>query len=64
MVKVEMQHDKEKGIITLFFETNKEEELDVIDAVRVAVMSNLSKRYSYETSGRLAIQIKEEVTIP
>jgi hypothetical protein len=63
MVKVELQHDEAKGLITLSFETNKDDEVDVIDAVRVAVMSDLQKRFTYENSKKLVIQIKEDKPI-
>lgn len=59
MVKVEMQRDEEKGIISLAFESSTSEELDVIDAIRVAIMGDHAKKGGYVTSNRLVIDIKE-----
>lgn len=59
MVKVEMERNEEKKIVSLVFTASDDESLDIIDAVRVAVMSELPKRFEYSTSRQLVIQIKE-----
>jgi len=55
-----MERNEEKGIVTLAFESSDDAGLDIIDAVRVAVMSDLPKKGDYEHSRRLLIQVKEQ----
>lgn len=59
MVKVEMQRDEEKGVISLAFECNTVEEQEVVDAVRVAMMGEHEKRSGYVHSNRWVVTIKE-----
>lgn len=49
--------DKE-GIVALAFESSTVEELEVIDAVRVAMMGDFDKQCGYPNSSRLVVKIK------
>jgi len=62
VVKVEMQRNEEKGIIALAFECSTEEEQEVIDAVRTAMMGDFDKRCGYVHSNRLVVHIKVDET--
>lgn len=59
MVKVEMLRDLEKGVVKLAFECSREEEQEIIDAVRVAIMGDHQKQCGYINSNRLVVHIKE-----
>lgn len=59
-VKVEMQRDEEKKVIALAFECSKEEEHEILDAVRVAILGTHEKRGGYLTSNRFVVHIKDE----
>lgn len=59
MVKVEMQRNDEKGIISLAFECSKPEDHEILDAVRVAIMGNHEKTGGYLNSSRFVVHIKE-----
>jgi hypothetical protein len=58
MVKVEMQNNEAEGKLSLAFETNDESGLDVIDAIRTAIMGDHEKRCGYINSKRLIVEIK------
>lgn len=58
-VKVEMQKDEDKKIVALAFECSKEEEHEVLDAVRVAMLGNHEKSGGYINSNRFVVHIKE-----
>jgi hypothetical protein len=59
-VKVEMQKNEAKGILALAFECSKEDELDIIDAVRAAMFGDFDKQCGYVSSKRLVVHIKME----
>ena len=58
MVKVEMQVDRVKGIVALAFECSTEEDHEIIDAIRTAMMGDFDKRCGYVHSNRLVVQVK------
>lgn len=60
MVKVEMIKDDEKGIVKLAFEASDESELDVVDAVRVAMLGDHPKRGGYINSKRWVVEINAQ----
>ena len=60
-VKVEMQRDENSGMIALAFECSKEEEHEILDAVRVAILGKHEKRGGYLNSNRFVIHLKEEI---
>lgn len=60
MVKVEMKRDEENGVVMLAFESSTSEELEVVDAVRTAIMGDHAKSCGYPTSNRLVVHIQEE----
>jgi hypothetical protein len=60
MVKVEMVADEAKGVIKLAFESSDDAGLDVVDAVRVAMMGEHLKRGGYVNSKRWVVEIKTE----
>jgi predicted nucleic acid-binding protein len=57
MVKVEMQTDEQTGKIKLAFESSDEDGLDVVDAVRVAMMGDHPKQGGYINSKRWVVEI-------
>lgn len=57
-VKVEMQRFEDKGIVALAFECSTDEDVDVIDAVRTAMMGDFDKQCGYVHSKRLVVHIK------
>lgn len=59
-VKVEMERDEAKGIVALAFECSREEEHEVLDAVRVAVLGDHEKSGGYINSNRFVVHIKEQ----
>lgn len=59
MVKVEMQRNAETGVIALAFEGSREEDHEVLDAVRVALLGDHEKRGGYINSNRFVVHIKE-----
>ena len=59
-VKVEMQRDENTGVIALAFECSKEEEHEILDAVRVAILGKHEKRGGYIHSNRFVVHIKED----
>ena len=59
MVKAEMQVDETTGVIALAFEASREEDYDVLDAIRVAIMGDHEKRGGYLSSNRFVVHIKE-----
>lgn len=58
MVKCEILKDELKGIITLAFESSNDEGLEVVDAIRVAMMGDFEKRAGYINSKRLIVEVK------
>lgn len=58
-VKVEMKRFPERGTIALAFESSTEEDLEVIDAVRTAMLGDFEMAWSYINSNRLVFHIKE-----
>jgi hypothetical protein len=61
MVKVEMLKDEQTGTVKLAFESSDQEGLEIVDAVRIAIMSDHSKRGGYVSSSRWVVEIKEDV---
>ena len=59
MVKVEMEKDDVKGIIKLAFECSRDEDHEIIDAVRVAILGDHEKSGGYINSNRFIVHIKE-----
>lgn len=61
--KIEMESREENGqtIVSLAFECNKDTELDLIDAVRMAIFGNHPCRGGYATSNRLIVEINTSV---
>jgi hypothetical protein len=59
VVKVEMERDAEKGIVKIAFECSREEEHDILDAVRVAILGTHKKEGGYINSNRFVVHIKE-----
>lgn len=59
-VKVEMQRNEEKGIIALAFECSKEEEHEILDAIRVSMMGDFDKQSGYVHSNRWVVHIKAD----
>lgn len=55
-----MQKNDEAKMIALSFETNSEDELDVLDAIRTAMFGDFEKRGVYTKSNTLVVQIKTE----
>jgi hypothetical protein len=58
-VKVEMEKDEEKGIVALAFECSREEDHEILDAVRVAILGDHEKKGGYLNSNRFVVHIKE-----
>jgi hypothetical protein len=59
MVKVEMEKDEANGLVKLAFECSREEDHDVLDAVRVALLGEHKKEGGYVHSNRFVVHIKE-----
>lgn len=59
MVKVEMEKDEARGIVKLAFECSRDEDHDILDAVRVALLGGHEKEGGYIHSNRFVIHIKE-----
>lgn len=57
MVKVELLKNEKNGSVRLAFETNKEDELEIIDIIRVALLGDHVKRGGYPSSGRLIVEV-------
>lgn len=60
MIKVEYHKNEEKGIISLAFECNSEEDHEALDAIRTAMLGQFEKRGAYINSNRLVIQVKTD----
>ena len=58
-VKVEMQKDENNKLVALAFECSREEEHEVLDAVRVAILGDHEKSGGYINSNRFVVHIKE-----
>jgi hypothetical protein len=58
MVKVEMKKDEENGKVYLAFESSNEEDLEIVDAVRVAMMGEHPKQGGYINSQRWVVEIE------
>lgn len=56
-VKVEMEKNKDTGVIALAFETNDTAGQEIIDAVRVAIMGEHPKRGGYLNSNRFVVHV-------
>lgn len=61
MVKAGMGTDLEKNLITLTFQGSKQEDLDVLDAIRMACLGEHRKRAFFSSSDTLVIQIKDAI---
>jgi hypothetical protein len=59
MVKVEMQRDEARGVVKLAFECSREEDHEVLDAVRVALLGDHKKEGGYVNSNRFVVHVKE-----
>lgn len=59
MVKAEMQRDEAKGIVALAFECSREEDHEILDAIRVAILGDQEKTGGYLDSNRFVVHIKE-----
>ena len=57
-VKAEMVRQGE--IVCLAFEASREEDLETLDAIRVAIMGDHEKRGGYINSNRFVVHIKDE----
>jgi hypothetical protein len=57
MVKAEMLKDEVTGLVKLAFETSDTEGLEVVDAIRVAMMGTHPKRGGYINSNRWVVEI-------
>jgi hypothetical protein len=60
MVKVEMEKNEATGVVALAFEASREEDHEILDAVRVAIMGDHEKRGGYLNSNRFVVHIKEQ----
>ncbi len=60
MVKVTMETSG--GVVTLDFQCSREEDHEILDAIRVGMMGDHEKRGIYVDSNHLKIQIKKETT--
>jgi hypothetical protein len=58
MVKVEMKKDEKTGHVYLAFESSNEADLEIVDAVRVAMMGEHPKQGGYVNSQRWVVQIE------
>lgn len=56
-VKVEMAKNEKKGVLAIAFESSNDNELDVIDMVRFAVMADVDKQCGYVNSRRMVVHI-------
>jgi hypothetical protein len=59
-VKVEMQRNEEKKMIALSFQCNSEDDHEILDAIRTAMLGSFEKRGAYVNSNQLVIQIKTD----
>ena len=59
-VKVEMERNEEAKMVAFQFTCNNEEDLDTLDAIRVAMFGDFEKRGTYTNSNTLVIQVKTE----
>lgn len=55
-----MQKDEAKGIVALAFECSGEQDHEVLDAVRVAILGNQEKKGGYVNSNRFVVHIHED----
>jgi hypothetical protein len=60
MVKAEMQRDEENGVVKLAFECSREEDHEVLDAIRVAMLGSHEKEGGYINSNRFVVHVKEK----
>lgn len=58
-VKVEMEKDEARGIVALAFECSTEQDHEILDAVRVAILGPQEKTGGYINSNRFVVHIKE-----
>lgn len=59
-VKVEMERNEEAKMVAFQFTSSNEEDLDVLDALRVAIFGDFEKRYAYTSSNTLVIQSRTD----
>jgi hypothetical protein len=61
VVKVEYQHNEEKGMIALAFECSTEEEQEIVDAIRTTIMGPHEKQGGYINSNRWVVHVKTQL---
>jgi hypothetical protein len=61
MVKVETKEFEDKGIIAIAFEASRDEDLDTLDIIRVAMLGEHPKQGGYASSHRLVVHVKKEL---
>lgn len=58
MVKVEMQRSPERKVVALAFEASRDDDHEVLDAVRTAMLGSFEMQGGYISSNRLVIHVK------